>query len=114
MKPLERDRSILRHIISYCEQIEQTVAHFGNEAEVFAENKIYRNCCRIVHLADRGVGGKVDGGISSAASSSSLAADQSNEKHCSAQLWFSRSRNNVGNYYRGYSCIEEVLLFHSL
>ena len=41
MKPLERDKSILRHIVSYCEQIEQTVEHFGNEEEIFAENKIY-------------------------------------------------------------------------
>lgn len=30
MKPLDRDLSILRHMISYCEQIEQTVEHFGN------------------------------------------------------------------------------------
>ena len=50
MKPLERDLSILRHIISYCEQIEQTVEHFGNEAEIFAENKIYRNAAALCIL----------------------------------------------------------------
>ena len=54
MKPLERDLSILQHIISYCEQIEQTVVHFGNEAEIFAENKIYRNAAAlcILHIGE--------------------------------------------------------------
>ena len=50
MKPLERDLSILRHIVSYCEQIEQTVEHFGNNAELFAENKIYRNAAALCIL----------------------------------------------------------------
>ena len=30
MKPLNRDRSILEHIISYCEQIEATIDRFGD------------------------------------------------------------------------------------
>ena len=47
MKPLERDLSILQHIVSYCEQIEQTVEHFGNDAKIFAENEIDR----VVHFA---------------------------------------------------------------
>ena len=34
MKP-ERDISILGHIVSYCEQIEQTVARFGDDYDVF-------------------------------------------------------------------------------
>jgi len=50
MKPLERDLSILRHIVSYCEQIEQTVAYFGNKAEIFAESKIYRNAAALCIL----------------------------------------------------------------
>ena len=50
MKPLERDKSILRHIVSYCEQIEQTVEHFGNEEEIFAESKIYRNAAALCIL----------------------------------------------------------------
>ena len=33
MKPLDRNISILEHIISYCQQIEQTVERFGNDAE---------------------------------------------------------------------------------
>ena len=43
MKPLDRDLSILRHIISYCDQIEQTIDHFGNTYESFSTNQIYRN-----------------------------------------------------------------------
>lgn len=50
MKPLERDLSILQHIVSYCEQIEQAVEHFGNEATIFAENKIYRNATALCIL----------------------------------------------------------------
>ena len=35
MKPLDRNISILEHIVSYCQQIEQTVERFGNDAELF-------------------------------------------------------------------------------
>ena len=35
MKPLNRDRSILEHIISYCEQIEATIDRFGDSYAVF-------------------------------------------------------------------------------
>ena len=31
MKPLDRDIHILEHIVSYCQQIEETVARFGIE-----------------------------------------------------------------------------------
>ena len=30
MKPLDRNISVLEHIVTYCEQIEQTVERFGN------------------------------------------------------------------------------------
>ncbi len=50
MKHLERDLSILRHIVSYCEQIEQTVGFFGNDAKIFTENKIYRNAAALCIL----------------------------------------------------------------
>ena len=45
MKPLDRDLSILRHIISYCEQIEQTIDHFGN-----TYSQIYRNAVALCIL----------------------------------------------------------------
>ena len=50
MKPLDRDLSILRHIISYCEQIEQTVDHFGNTYESFSTSQIYRNAVALCIL----------------------------------------------------------------
>ena len=59
MKPLERDLSILQHIVSYCEQIEQAVEHFGNEATIFAENKIYRNATALCILQIGELAGKL-------------------------------------------------------
>lgn len=35
MKPLDRDTHILEHIVSYCQQIEETVARFGNDGSIF-------------------------------------------------------------------------------
>lgn len=49
MRP-ERDNSILEHIVSYCEQIEQTVCRFGDNYEVFAEDAIYRNASALCIL----------------------------------------------------------------
>lgn len=39
----ERDLSILRHIQSYCVQIEATVARFGDDACAFQGDFVYRN-----------------------------------------------------------------------
>ena len=50
MKPLDRDISILRHIVTYCRQIEQTIERFGNSAEVFAADPIYRNAAALCIL----------------------------------------------------------------
>ena len=50
MKPLERDISILRHIITYCQQIEQTIERFGDSADVFAADPIYRNAAALCIL----------------------------------------------------------------
>lgn len=49
MKP-ERDAGILEHIISYCEQIEQTVTRFGNSYDIFASDAIYRNAAALCIL----------------------------------------------------------------
>ena len=35
MKPLDRNIAVLEHIVSYCQQIEQTVERFGNDAATF-------------------------------------------------------------------------------
>ena len=37
MKPLDRDIHILEHIVSYCQQIEETVARFGMTAPFFPQ-----------------------------------------------------------------------------
>ena len=50
MKPLNRDISILRLVVTYCEQIEQTVERFGNSAEIFAADPIYRNAAALCIL----------------------------------------------------------------
>ena len=43
MKPLDRDLRILRHMVTYCEQIEQTITRFGDSEEIFSSDPIYRN-----------------------------------------------------------------------
>lgn len=50
MKPLERDRDILEHIVSYCGQIEETVSRFGNSYNVFSSDAIYRNAAALCIL----------------------------------------------------------------
>ena len=50
MKPLDRDMSVLRHIVSYCDQIEQTTEHFGNTYESFSASQIYRNAAALCIL----------------------------------------------------------------
>ena len=50
MKPLDRDISILEHIMSYCGQIEQTVERFGNDYTLFATDSIYRNAVALCIL----------------------------------------------------------------
>ena len=47
MKPLDRNISVLEHIVSYCQQIEQTVERFGNSAETFQNDPIYRNAAAL-------------------------------------------------------------------
>ena len=50
MRPLDRDRSVLTHMVSYCEQIEQTIARFGDSYDVFAADPIYRNAAALCIL----------------------------------------------------------------
>ena len=39
----DRDRSIIRRILEYCGEIDETVLRFGDSYEVFADDKIFRN-----------------------------------------------------------------------
>lgn len=50
MKPLNRDIHILEHIVSYCQQIEETVARFGNDGSIFYSDPIYRNAAALCIL----------------------------------------------------------------
>lgn len=38
-----RDKTILEHIIRYCDEVEETVRQFGGEKDTFEENFIFRN-----------------------------------------------------------------------
>ena len=50
MKPLDRNISILEHIVSYCQQIEQTVDRFGDDPAIFQNDSIYRNAAALCIL----------------------------------------------------------------
>ena len=47
---LDRDASILEHIVSYCEQIELTVKRFGDSYDTFQTDAIYRNAAALCIL----------------------------------------------------------------
>lgn len=40
-----RNKSILLHIIRYCDQVSEAVGIFGNEYDTFLSNNTYRNAC---------------------------------------------------------------------
>lgn len=50
MKPLDRNISILEHIVSYCQQIEQTIDRFGEDPVTFQNDPIYRNAAALCIL----------------------------------------------------------------
>lgn len=50
MKPLDRDTRILKHMYSYCLQIEETIQRFGNSQELFQQDAIYRNAAAMCIL----------------------------------------------------------------
>lgn len=47
---LDHNADILEHIISYCDQIEQTVVRFGNSYDTFYTDAIYRNAAALCIL----------------------------------------------------------------
>ena len=50
MKHLDRDMNILEHIVTYCDQIQQTVERFGDDYNIFAADPIYRNAAALCIL----------------------------------------------------------------
>lgn len=59
MKPLDRNISILNHIVGYCEQIEETIRRFGNDHAVFSTDAIYRNAAALCVLQIGELAGKL-------------------------------------------------------
>lgn len=59
MKPLDRNISILEHIVNYCEQIEETICRFGNSYDDFRADKIYRNAAAMCVLQIGELAGKL-------------------------------------------------------
>ena len=46
----ERDTSILKHIIDYCNQIQATITRFGDSNEVFFTDFVYQNAVALCIL----------------------------------------------------------------
>lgn len=57
MEASERDLSILRHIISYCDDIAETMERFGSSLDAFSKDKAYRNACAMCILQIGELGG---------------------------------------------------------
>ena len=47
MKPLDRNISVLEHIVSYCQQIQETVDRFGDDYQTFSTDPIYLS---LIHI----------------------------------------------------------------
>ncbi|WP_347491271.1 HepT-like ribonuclease domain-containing protein [Desulfoscipio sp. XC116] len=45
-----RNADVLRHIISYCNDIVETIERFGEDYEVFAKDSVYRNATALCVL----------------------------------------------------------------
>lgn len=47
MKLSERDRSVLLHMVKYCDEIEEFVERFGDDFDVFCIDKAYKGACSL-------------------------------------------------------------------
>ena len=52
MKPLDRNISILEHIVSYCQQIEQTIERFGDDKVTFQNDPDLPECRCTLYPSD--------------------------------------------------------------
>ena len=50
MSNLNRDRGILLHMLTYCEQADETIARFGNDFSVFSSDTVYQNAAAMCLL----------------------------------------------------------------
>jgi len=55
----KRDYSILQHVISYCNDIDEMVERFGNDIRIFESDKAYRNSCTMCILQIGELGGQL-------------------------------------------------------
>ena len=46
----ERDASVLKHIIVYCEQIQGTIARFRDDSQIFFDDFVYQNAIALCIL----------------------------------------------------------------
>ena len=107
MKPLDRNISILEHIVGYCDQIEETIRRFGNDYGVFSTDAIYRNAAALCVLQIGELAGKL--------------TDEFRAEHPGAPWRQIRGMRNIvahsygtgdhlGNSDGGYSKAESILL----
>jgi len=59
MKLNDRDKNILNHMLSYCRQIEDTIARFGKQYMAFADDQVYRNAAALCVLQLGELAGKL-------------------------------------------------------
>lgn len=46
----ERDRSILVHMVKYCDQVDAAILHFGRSQSAFTSNVVYQNAAAMCLL----------------------------------------------------------------
>ena len=86
MKPFDRNASILEHIISYCDQIQQTVERFGDDYALFESDPIYRNATALCILQIGELVGMLTDDFRGRTSFCTLAADQGYAEYRCPQL----------------------------
>ncbi len=50
MNVFDKNQNIINHIYDYCQQIDMTVKHFGDDFEIFDNNRIYQNAISLCIL----------------------------------------------------------------
>ena len=95
----ERDISILRHVISYCEDIERAVNRFGHSYEAFHADKDYRNCCAMCILQIGELGGHLSPEFRMAhgAWGNTLGQHPRDAKRHGPRLWHHKCADNLGD-----------------
>jgi len=61
MDEAKRDLGIVRHILAYCVEIEETVRRFGSTQEAFSADKVYRNAATMCILQIGELAGHLSG-----------------------------------------------------